>query len=232
MKLIFRIALITLFTLGVIKTDRFFLKKPVFEIKNIKIEGASEKLERSFEPLKEQIISKNINDINLGDIKKKISEDVRVRVQKVSVKRNSLNGILISVEEREPKYYLQYKKNIYLLDKEGKIYGYLNDLKKRDFPFIVADSEEEIEAILGVLDKAEATDFKDIISQIYTENKKIIKIVLSDGAVIKTDKNVTKEKYDTGSYLFFDLSSRKKIDYMDLRYEDYIVKYMEDKNGR
>ena len=232
MKLIFRIALITLFTLGVIKTDRFFLKKPVFEIKNIKIEGASEKLEKSFEPLKEQIISKNINDINLGDIKKKISEDVRVRVQKVSVKRNSLNGILISVEEREPKYYLQYKKNIYLLDKEGKIYGYLNDLKKRDFPFIVADSEEEIEAILGVLDKAEATDFKDIISQIYTENKKIIKIVLSDGAVIKTDKNVTKEKYDTGSYLFFDLSSKKKIDYMDLRYEDYIVKYMEDKNGR
>lgn len=83
-----------------------------------------------------------------------------------------------------------------------------------------------------MLDKAEATDFKDIISQIYTENKKIIKIVLSDGAVIKTDKNVTKEKYDTGSYLFFDLSSRKKIDYMDLRYEDYIVKYMEDKNGR
>ena len=77
MKLIFRIALITLFTLGVIKTDRFFLKKPVFEIKNI-------------------------NDINLGDIKKKISEDVRV--QKVFVKRNSLNGILISVEEREPKY--------------------------------------------------------------------------------------------------------------------------------
>ena len=153
-------------------------------------------------------------------------------MQKVSVKRNSLNGILISVEEREPKYYLQYKKNIYLLDKEGKIYGYLNDLKKRDFPFIVADSEEEIEAILGVLDKAEATDFKDIISQIYTENKKMIKIVLSDGAVIKTDKNVTKEKYDTGSYLFFDLSSRKKIDYMDLRYEDYIVKYMEDKNGR
>ena len=110
MKLIFRIALITLFTLGVIKTDRFFLKKPVFEIKNIKIEGASEKLEKSFEPLKEQIISKNINDINLGDIKKKISEDVRV--QKVSVKRNSLNGILISVEEREPKYYLQYKKNL------------------------------------------------------------------------------------------------------------------------
>lgn len=50
--------------------------------------------------------------------------------------------------------------------------------------------------------------------------------------MIKTDKNVTKEKYDTGSYLFFDLSSKKKIDYMDLRYEDYIVKYMEDKNGR
>ena len=230
LKLIFRITLITLFTLGVIKTNSLFLTKPVFEIKNVKIEGASEKLEESFKPLKEQIIGKNINDINLLDIKNKISEDIRI--QKVFVKRDSLNEILISITEREPEYYLQYKKNIYILDKEGKIYGYLNDLKKRDFPFIVIKSEDEIEKILGILDKAESTDFKDVISQIYIESPKNINIVLSNGAVIKTDENVTKEKYDIGSYLFFDLSSKQKIDYMDLRYEDYIVKYMEDKNGR
>ena len=67
---------------------------------------------------------------------------------------------MITIEEREPEYYLQYKKNIYILDKEGKIYGYLNYLKTKDFPFIVAKTEEEIEILLGVLDKAEATDFK------------------------------------------------------------------------
>lgn len=230
LKLIFRIALITLLTLGVIKTDRFFLTKPVFKIEDVRIEGASEKLEKSFAPLKEQLIGKNINDINLEEIKKRVLEDVRVKNGKV--KREALNKILITIEEREPEYYLQYKKNIYILDKEGKIYGYLNDLKTKDFPFIVAKTEEEIEILLGVLDKGEATDFKDIISQIYIKDSSSINIVLSDGAVIKTDKEVTKEKYDIGSYLFFDLSSRKKIDYIDLRYEDYIVKYVEDKNGK
>lgn len=230
MKLIFRIALITLLTFGVIKTDQFFLTKSVFEIKEVKIKGASRKLEESFISLKEQLIGKNINDINLDIIKEKISKDVRIK--NIVIKRNSINGILIEIEEREPKYYLQYKKNIYILDKEGKIYGYLNDLETKDFPFIVVKSEEEIKILLEILDKVEATDLKDIVSQIYIGKDDIINIVLSDGAIIKTNKEVIKEKYDIGSYLFFDLSSKKKIDYIDLRYEDYIVKYMEDKNGR
>ena len=230
MKLIFRIALITLLTFGVIKTDQFFLTKSIFKIKEIKIKGTSKKLEESFISLKEQLIGKNINDINLDRIKEKISKDVRIK--NVVIKRNSINGILIDIEEREPKYYLQYKKNIYILDKEGKIYGYLNDLETKDFPFIVVKSEEEIKILLEILDKVEATDLKDIVSQIYIGKDDIINIVLSDGAIIKTNKEVIKEKYDIGSYLFFDLSSKKRIDYIDLRYEDYIVKYMEDKNGR
>lgn len=230
MKLTFRICLIVLVTLGIIKTNSFFLTKPVFELKNIKITGASEKLEKSFEAIKKEIIGKNINELDLKNLEERISEDVRVN--KVYVKRDSLNEISIVVEEKEPKYYLQYKKNVYLLDKAGNIYGYLSDLKTKDFPFIVINSENEIETLLGILDKAEATDFKDMISQIYIADKNRVEIVLSDGAVIKTDRNVKKEKYDIGSYLFFDLSEKKKIEYMDLRYEDYIVRYVEDKNGR
>ena len=230
MKLIIRMGLVVLLTLGIIKTNRFFLTKPVFEVKNITIAEASEKLEKSFSPLKDELIGENINDIDLLEIEKRISEDVRVN--KVSVKRSNLSEIVITVEEKEPEYYLQYKKKIYLLDKDGKIYGYLNDLKTKDFPFLVVKSEEEIEIILSVLDKIEATDFKDVISQIYIDEPSCIKIILYDGAVIKTDRDVKKEKYDIGSYLFFDLSGKKKVDYMDLRYEDYIVRYMEDKNGR
>lgn len=230
MKLIFRIALIVLITLGVIKTNRFFLTKPVFQLKNVNVTGASQKLENSFDIIKNEIIGKNINELEFKDLEERILQDVRVN--KVSIKRDSLNEISIVVEEKEPKYYLQYKKNVYLLDNSGNIYGYLNDLTTKDFPFIVIKSENEIETLLGILDKAEATDFKDMISQIYMADKKRVEIVLSDGAVIKTDRDVKKEKYDIGSYLFFDLSKKKKIEYMDLRYEDYIVRYVEDKNGR
>lgn len=222
--------LIVLLTLGIIKTNRFFLTKPVFQLKNIKIIGASEKLENSLESLKNQLVGKNINEVNLKDLEEKILQDVRVN--RVAVQRDNVNEISIIIEEKEPRYYLQYNKKIYLLDKNGNIYGYLNDLKTKDFPFVVVKSEKEIETLLEILDKAEATDFKDMISQIYMADKSCVKIVLSDGAVIKTDITVNKEKYDIGNYLFSDLSDKKKIEYIDLRYEDYIVKYVEDKNGR
>ena len=107
MKLIIRMGLVVLLTLGIIKTNRFFLTKPVFEVKNITIAGASEKLEKSFSPLKDELIGENINDIDLLEIEKRISEDVRVN--KVSVKRSNLSEIVITVEEKEPEYYLQYK---------------------------------------------------------------------------------------------------------------------------
>lgn len=230
LRIVFRLALITLLTLGVIKTSNSFLTKPVFEIKNAEINGGSEKLRKSLEPLINEIVGKNINDLDLESIEKKISEDIRI--ENVVITRDSLNKISINIAEREPKYYLQYQGNIYLLDKEGNIYGYLNDLKTKDFPFIVIKDEKEIETILGIISKIEETDFKDIVSQIYIEDKNTVKVILSDGTVIKTDKDVKKEKYYIGSYLFFDLSNKNKVEYIDLRYEDYIVKYVEDKNGR
>lgn len=230
LKLVFRIALITLLTLGVIKTNRFFLTKSAFEINSVKVVGASEKLEESFVPLKEQLIGKNINDIDFEKVRKKILEDVRIK--NADVKKEALNKIIIEVEEREPKYYLQYKKNMYLLDKEGKIYGYLNDLKTKDFICIVTQKEEDIELLIEILGKIEATDFKDVVSQIFVEDNKCVNVVLVNGAILKTNREVKKEKYDISSYLFFNLSAKKRIDYMDLRFEDYIVKYMEDKNGR
>ena len=63
--------LIVLLTLGIIKTNRFFLTKPVFQIKNITVTGASAKLEQSFSPLKNELMGKNINEINLSEIEKK-----------------------------------------------------------------------------------------------------------------------------------------------------------------
>lgn len=121
---------------------------------------------------------------------------------------------------------------MYLLDKEGKIYGYLNDLKTKDFICIVTQKVEDIELLIEILGKIEATDFKDVVSQIFVEDNKCVNVVLVNGAILKTNREVKKEKYDISSYLFFNLSAKKRIDYMDLRFEDYIVKYMEDKNGR
>lgn len=200
--------------------------KPVFEIKNVTIERASPKLEKSIANLKNTIIGKNVNELDLDELRDRLLEDVRV--EKATVERKNINEISIKVVERQPSYYFQYNKRVYLLDKDGKVYGYIDDVPLKDFPFIVAKSEDDIKTMIGVLDKIEETDLGDIISQIYIKDKKLIEIVLYDSTIIKTDEDVTKDKYRIGSYLYFDLSNKKKIEYIDFRYRDYIIKYKDE----
>lgn len=235
MRLIFRILLFVILTIGIFKINTIFLRKPIFKIEKIEIIGVDEKLKKSFEILKKEIIDKNINDIDLEKLKEKILKDVRVK--EVFINRDSLSTISIKVIPKMPRYCLQYKKKIYIIDESGTIYGYLQELKKKDFIFLVIndnllDIKKQVKILLKIIDKIETLDLKDEISQIYIENNFLIKIILSNGIVIKTDKDVDMEKYSIGSCLFYDSVNDKKIEYIDLRYKDYIVKYMEDKNGR
>lgn len=235
MGLIFRLVLVLLLTISIIRTNTIFLKHSIFKVKEVKIEGGSKNLIKSLLPLKEELIGKSINNMDFLKIEKKISEDIRV--EKVAIKREGINKISIEIYEKIPKCYVQYKNNVYIIDKNGEIFNCFNDLEIKDFPSLVINMkqgslEKQVDILLKVFNKIERTDFKDVISQFYIESPSLIKFILVDGTGIKTNKLVTKEKYDIGSYLYFNLSSKKKLEYIDLRYEDYVVKYMEDKNGK
>ncbi len=82
--------------------------------------------------------------------------------------------------------------------------------------------KEELKEIYNVLKKIDVEIKKDI-SNIYIENK-IIKIQLIDGMLFKSDKDVKEEKYKNGYKLYLKVKKEKKVEYIDLRFEDYILK--------
>lgn len=234
MKLIFRVFLFVILTVGIIRTDTIFLKKPIFEVKDVVIHSGNQNLIKSLSPLKKYLIGKNINEILFSEIEERIARDVRV--EEVKVKKVSMNKIDIEIRDKVPKCYVQYQNKVYIVDKNGEVFSELGETKAKDFPVLVInknieDNKKQLRILLDIFNIIEETEFKDVLSQIYIVSPTLTNMVLIDGTIVKTNKQVSKDKYSKGSSLFFYLSTKKKISYMDLRYNDYIVKYMEDKNG-
>lgn len=73
----------------------------------------------------EKLYNKSNIYIDSNEIKEYIEKDIRV--ESVKVEKNFLGEIIIDVKEKDLVYYVVIGKNIYLIDKEGKIFVYLNE---------------------------------------------------------------------------------------------------------
>ena len=170
-----------------------------------------------------------------NEIKEFLQKDVRV--EDVTITKKSLGEISIDVKEKDLSYYAVIGKNIYLVDKAGEIFAYLNEKDVEEVPFIVANSEDEIKEITEFLNELSDLAIFKKISQIYKINNKEFVIILTDGVKIKTNRieendEVNKEKqnkrYLIAQQLYFNMSKERNIDYIDLRFNDYIIKYLGD----
>ena len=142
------------------------------------------------------------------------------------------------LKEKDLVYYAVIGKNIYLTDKDGKIFAYLNEKEVEGVPFIIANSEEEVKEISEFLNEISDLAIFQKISQIYKVKDKEFVIILTDGVKIKTNRikdsndEINKEKenkrYIIAEQLYFNMSKERKIDYIDLRFNDYIIKYLGD----
>ena len=128
-------------------------------------------------------------------------------------------------------YYAQVKNSIYLVDSYGIIFGTFNENTKKDIPLIVAEKKEEISQLKNILDLIDGFLLKDLVSQIYRKDKDCIEMILIDGTIIKTNEKVEKEKYKVVETLYSELIKTKKIEYIDLRFNDFIVKSVGEKSG-
>ena len=207
-----------------------FFRLTYFNVDKINITNNSKILQIELTKLTEKLYNKNNIYIDL------IEKDIRVESAKVE--KNSLGEITIDVKEKDLVYYAVIGKNIYLTDKEGKIFAYLNEKEVERVPFIIANNEEEIKEISKFLNEISDLAIIKKISQIYKVKDKEIVIILTDGVKIKTNKindnndRINKEKenkrYLIAEQLYFNMSKERKIDYIDLRFNDYIIKYLGD----
>ena len=135
--------------------------------------------------------------------------------------------------KRKLKYYAQIGNKVYLVDDEGVIFGFLREKDELDTYFIKVEKEEDIKDLLKICRMIDENILKNLVSQIYKRDKNCVEIVLTDGTVIKTDFEVEKEKYKIVENLYYELIKTKKIEYIDLRFNDFIVKSLGDKsNGK
>ena len=212
-----------------------FFRLDYFNINKVNVTDNSKMLHDELTKLTEKLYNKNSIYIDSNEIKEFIEKDIRV--ESATVEKKSLGEIDIDVKEKDLAYYAVIGKNIYLTDKEGKIFAYLNEKEVEGVPFIIANNEEEIKEISEFLNEISDLAIFKKISQIYKVNDKEFIIILTDGVKIKTNRakdndEISKEKenkrYLIAEQLYFNMSKERKIDYIDLRFNDYIIKYLGD----
>ena len=213
-----------------------FFRLNYFNINQINITDNSKMLQNELTELSKKIYNKSAIYVDSNKIKEFIEKDVRV--ESVTVEKNSLGEITIDVKEKDLVYYAVIGKNIYLVDKEGRIFAYLNEKEVEGVPIIIANNEAEIKEISDFLNEISDLAIFKRISQMYKVKDKEYIIILVDGVKIKTNRikdsndEINKEKenkrYVVAEQLYFNMSKERKIDYIDLRFNDYIIKYLGD----
>lgn len=229
MKFIFRLVFIFLFSWLLYLIPSKFLTLDFFKVKEIKIEGSPKMLSRELTEMIKIIYNSNIWDIDLKGLEEYLEKDMRI--ERAKIKILGLGKIEIDIKERELAYYLQTKNRIYLIDSNGKKFGYLKERLEKDIYFIVIKDESELEKLLQLGKRLDDSLLKILISQIYIENENCIEIILLDGTIIKTNLDVEDEKYKVLETLYNELAKTKKIEYIDIRFNDFIVKSLEEKKS-
>ncbi|WP_291259523.1 cell division protein FtsQ/DivIB [Fusobacterium sp.] len=229
MKFIIRLIMIYLFSCLLYLIPSKFLSLDFFKIKEIKIEGNSKILSNELTELIEKLYNTNIWEIDIKKLEEYLKQDVRI--EDIKIENPDLGLLKIKIKERELAYYVQLKGNVYLLDQEGRIFGTLKERLEKDIYFMVTKDENEIVKLLELSKILDDSILKNLISQIYIKDKDCIEIILLDGIIIKTDLFVEKEKYKILETLYNELIKTKKVEYIDIRFDDFIVKSSEEKNN-
>lgn len=229
MKFIFRLVFIFLFSWLLYLIPSKFLTLDFFKVKEIKIEGSPKMLSRELTEMIKIIYNSNIWDIDLKGLEEYLEKDMRIERAKIRIL--DLGKIEIDIKERELAYYLQTKNRIYLIDSNGKKFGYLKERLEKDTYFIVIKDESELEKLLQLGKRLDDSLLKILISQLYMKDENCIEIILLDGTIIKTNLDVEDEKYKVLETLYNELAKTKKIEYIDIRFNDFIVKSLEEKKS-
>ena len=229
MKFIFRLVFIFLFSWLLYLIPSKFLTLDFFKVKEIKIEGSPKMLSRELTEMIKIIYNSNIWDIDLKGLEEYLEKDMRI--ERAKIKILGLGKIEIDIKERELAYYLQTKNRIYLIDTNGKKFGYLKERLEKDTYFIVIKDESELEKLLQLGKRLDDSLLKILISQLYMKDENCIEIILLDGTIIKTNLDEEDEKYKVLETLYNELAKTKKIEYIDIRFNDFIVKSLEEKKS-
>ena len=228
--MLLRLSFISLIVWFLYRIPNEFLNLDIFKIKKINIGENSKTLNEELSVVAEKMYDKSIWQLDMKKLKKELSKDVRL--ESVEILHEKVGEVDIKVEEKKLLYYAQIGERIYLMDKRGEVFGYFNEREKMSLPLLVSGDGKNVSSLVEVLSNLQEYAFYDSVSQIYEVDSNRIDIILVDGTKIFTNTSVDKKKYKVAMALYFEVMKHKKIAYMDLRFQDFIIRYVEDDDGR
>ena len=222
MKLFLNALLSLIVIFSIYKVENEFVLKPNFNIHKVKIMGEFSILKKEIKELGNELYGKNIWEIDKSKIEDRLKSDFRVKEAQVLFSK--LGELEIIVEEKKTAYYGDIKGKIYCIDEKGEVFTDINSAKIMELPIVYAEDEKKLKIGTTFLSSLKNEEFKKKIVQLYYIDKYKIEILREDGIVIKTSFQVLENKYEVLETLLRELGTEKKIDYVDLRFEGYIVK--------
>lgn len=199
-----------------------FLTDKYFELNNFIYEGPAISSLHLNEKIKD-LSNLKIWEVDLTMIENALKKDVRVK--SVIMETEYPNKIKVKIEEEKPFSKVKINSRYYIANKEGKIFAYDYEYKTLDLPIIIVESKEEVNKLNEVLVELSDSKMFKHLSDIKIINKNVVRFNTDLGIMIKTSKYVKKEKYDECAYMISHLLKKNnKIEYIDLRYNDFVVK--------
>lgn len=223
MKIIRKILIFILILLGIHYLYLNFINSDEFILENIEVKSQTELVEDDVLAKLQSIKGKKIGEIDFEKLSEFLKNDIRI--SSVEITKRPPHGIFVEIEEKKAYAYVVYNNKIYVCDDRGNIFAYWQETENRDLIILNIQNEKEIPDLISVMEIIDKFELKKKISSIFKVSQNEIRIVLDDSTIFKTSKTVDEAKYQVAGKLYKYLKSKDtKIDYIDIRFKDYIVK--------
>lgn len=222
MRLFFKGIFLLLFIIGTSYLYLNFLEEDYFQIKNIEVTSGLVLLDGEIHDALITLKGKNIWNIDTKNLEEELKKDVRIK--DIKIKKELPSKLVVSIEEEKPFVKIKSGEKVLVANEQGKIFSYAKELAYSDLVLINLNNKNEIEDYLKVVKNIEDKELISYISEVYKADKEM-RIVLNDGILIKTDTTVDAKRYEIAKKLYKQLKNEgKEFNYIDIRFEDYIVK--------
>ena len=179
------------------------LCSPLFDIKNIQIEGNAELSKEKLISISSLQLHTNIFKFNKGLVKEKIKENAYV--ENVEIIRKLPSTVQIKIDERNPKYMLQFADSYVYINNQGYMLEISNE--KLELPILIGFTTDlsnikagnrinvtdlkKMDMVIKIYEAAKSNGLGNLVTKIDISNDKISDIIdLSELGHLNTPTNI------------------------------------------
>jgi len=222
MRLFVKSIFLLLFFIGLSYLYLNFLEEDYFQIKNIEVNNGLVLLDGEIHDALITLKGKNIWNVDTKSLEDELKKDVRIK--EIKIKKEIPSKLIVSIEEEKPFVKIKSGEKILIANEKGETFSYAKELAFNDLILLNISNKKDMDDYLKIVKNIEDKELISFISEIYKADNEV-KLLLNDGIFIKTDSTVDAKRYEIAKKLYKKLKNEdKEFKYIDIRFEDYIVK--------